>query len=314
MSILITGGTGFIGSHLARRLVEEGRNIVLFDVAPNYKRIDDIKDEVKVIRGDLTIWINVLDAVKENEVTEIFHLGAVLSAASEANPMASFKTNVEGTFNVLEAARLSGAKEVIFPSSYATYGPSFSAPVGEDERQEPRTAYGVSKVFGELWGLYYCHRYGIDFRALRFTSIVGPGSGVGAASAYASLIIQKAALGEAYEVNVDEGDRIPIIYYKDAVHALISLYKAEAPKHRVYNIGGIRPTAQEIVNTVTKHLPSVVINFAPKPEIVSVIRNWPPNLDDRKARKELGWKPLYPLEELVKDFIGEVENKRFLFE
>ncbi len=314
MTILITGGTGFIGSHLARRLVKEGRNIVLFDVVPNYKRIDDIKDAVKVVRGDLALWTNVLDAVKENEVTEIFHLGAVLSAASEANPTASFKANVEGTFNILEASRLFGVKEVVFPSSYATYGPGFYRPVGEGERQEPRTAYGVSKVFGELWGLYYCHRYGIDFRALRFTSIVGPGSGVGAASAYASLIIQKAALGEAYEVNVDEGARIPIIYYKDAVNALISLYKAKGPKHRVYNIGGITPTAQEIVNTVKKHLPSAVINFAPKPEIVAVIRSWPPNLDDRKARKKLGWKPLYPLEELIKDFIGEVQNKRFLFE
>ncbi|MEM2936234.1 MAG: NAD-dependent epimerase/dehydratase family protein [Candidatus Bathyarchaeia archaeon] len=314
MSVLITGGTGFIGSHLARRLVKEGRKVVLFDVAPNYRRIDDIKDAVKVVRGDLALWSNVLDAVRENEVTEIFHLGAVLSAASEANPTASFKANVEGTFNVLEAARLFGAKKVLFPSSYATYGPGFSNPVGEDERQEPRTAYGVSKVFGELWGLYYCHRYGIDFRALRFTSIVGPGSGVGAASAYASLIIQKAALGEAYEVNVDEGARIPIIYYKDAVNALIFLYKAKDLKHRVYNIGGITPTAQEIVDTVKKHVPNAVIRFAPQPEIVAVIRSWPPNLDDRRARKELDWKPSYPLEELVKDFIGEVQNKRFLFE
>jgi len=314
LSILITGGTGFIGSHLARRLIKEGWNIVLFDVVPNYKRIDDIKDVVKVVRGDLALWPNVLDAVKENEVTEIFHLGAVLSAASEANPTASFKANVEGTFNVLEASRLFGVKKVIFPSSLATYGPGFSSPVGEGERQEPRTAYGVSKVFGELWGLYYCHRYGIDFRALRFTSIVGPGSGVGAASAYASLIIQKAALGEAYEVNVDEGARIPIIYYKDAVNALISLYKAKEPKHRVYNIGGITPIAQEIVNAVRKYVPDAVIRFAPQPEIVAVIRSWPPNLDDRKAREELGWKHSYSLEELVEDFINEIRNKKLLFE
>jgi len=314
LAILITGGTGFIGSHLARRLVKEGQNVVLFDVAPNYKRIDDIKDAVKVVRGDLALWANVLDAVKENKVMEIFHLGAVLSAASEANPMASFKANVEGTFNILEASRLFGVKEVLFPSSLATYGPGFSGPVGEDERQEPRTAYGVSKVFGELWGLYYCHRYGIDFRALRFTSIVGPGSGVGAASAYASLIIQKAALGEAYEVNVEEGDRIPIIYYKDAVNALISLYKAKELKHRVYNIGGIRPTAQEIVNAVRKYVPDAVIRFAPRPEIVAVIRSWPPNLDDRKAREELGWKHSYPLEGLVEDFIKEIRSESLLFE
>src|SRR3972149_9546994 len=105
MSKLITGGTGYIGAEVGRFLVEGGVGVVLFDVAVNQARIADIEKKVKVVRGDLGVQSDVLNAVKDNGVTEIYHLGSMLTGVSEDNPWGSFQANVVGTYNVLEAAR-----------------------------------------------------------------------------------------------------------------------------------------------------------------------------------------------------------------
>jgi len=290
--------------------MERGWNIILFDIAPNYREIRDIADNVRVVEGDLGAWIDVLNTVKEYEAENIFHLGAVLSAAAEEHPMKAFGVNFMGTINLLEAARLFNVKRVIYTSSIAAYGPGITEPVAEDARQEPTTTYGISKVFSELWGLYYSRRYKIDFRALRLPSVIGPGRSVGGASAYSTLIIEKAALRENYNIDVNEDARIPILYYKDAVRALLTLYDADKIKTKIYNIAGISPTALEIVKKVKKLIPDAPIRFAPKPEIVSIVDSWPASLDDRKAREELGWKLRYPLNKLVKDFVSEVQTRK----
>ncbi len=115
MAILITGGTGSVGSGLARRLVEKGeQNLVLFDLAPRPDRVLDIKESVKIVQGDLTVWPEVLNVVRENNIDGIFHLGSLLSGACEANPWAGYQTVVTGTMHVLEAARLFDVKRA-FP-------------------------------------------------------------------------------------------------------------------------------------------------------------------------------------------------------
>ncbi len=124
MSILITGGTGFIGAHLAKKLVKQGRDVVLFDVAPNYKVIADIANKVKVVRGDLAQWSEVLDSVKKCEVKHIFHLGAVSSVPeAEERLMSAYRVNFDGTIHVLEAAKLLDVDKVIYTSSIASFGP-----------------------------------------------------------------------------------------------------------------------------------------------------------------------------------------------
>ena len=309
MSILITGGTGFIGSNLARALVKEGKEVILFDIRPNMERIADIKDKVEFVEGDLALWQSVIEPVKKYGVKEIFHLGAYLSAHSEKRPLEVFNTNFLGTLNVLEAARIFDVEKVTYSSSIASFGPGLPQPVPNDARQEPRTVYGISKVFSELYGLYYYHRYGLDFKALRLPSVVGPGRNGGGASAYSTLIIQRAAEGRPYKIEVDEDTRMPIIYYLDAVRALITAHYAEEAKTRLYNLAGLSPTAKEIVDTVKEFIPDAQLTFEPKPEIVEIVKSWPQMIDDRVAREELGWRLSYPLRELVKDFIEKVRSK-----
>lgn len=310
MTSLVTGGAGFIGAHLTRKLVSEDESIVVFDAAANPRRIGAIESKVKIVRGDLAVWSDVVEAVRAAKPDKIYHLGAVLSAYAEENPLGTFGVNFMGTINVLEAARLFDVESVAYTSSVASYGPGLRQPVPEESPQQPHTVYGISKVFSELWGLYYQRRHGLDFRALRFPSVVGPSRGPGGASAYTTLIIEKAALGEPYEIDVDEDARMPVLYVKDAVKALVQLMDATNARSRVYNIAGISPSATEIVGEVTKRIPDAKFRFAPRPEIVAIIDSWPDALDDSKARKEWGWRLSYPLHKLVEDFVAEVRSER----
>jgi len=308
MSILITGGTGFLGSQLAKRLVKEGYNVVLLDVAPDFESVRDIVNKVKIVRGDFTIWAEISDVIKKYRVTDIFHLGAILTVTAESHPFLALRVNVYGTANVLEAARLFDVQKVIYTSSISTYGPGLPQLVNEETRQEPRTAYGITKLFGELWGLYYYHKYGIDFRVIRFPSLVGGNRlrTLERASAFATLMILEPALGRPCEVYVDEYTKIQILYYKDAINALMLLYNAKNPKSRVYNAGGILTDAQEIANTVRKYIPDAQIKFTPKFETRAMLSHRV--LVSRKVQDELGWKMAYTLDDMVKDFISEVRN------
>ena len=121
MAILITGGSGFIGSHLARLLVGRGEEIAVFDKVKT-NRLSGIEDKIKLVLGDLGDRSEVLNVVRDHRITSIYHLGAMLTFESEINPWASFQSNVAGTYNLLEAARLFNVEKVLFTSSIGTFG------------------------------------------------------------------------------------------------------------------------------------------------------------------------------------------------
>ena len=147
MNVLITGGTGFIGAYLTRRRLAQGDRVVIFDVAPNVKRIADILSEVKVVQGSLANASEVYNAVRDNGIETILHLGAMLSSPCEASPWAALQVNVLGTVNVLEAARLFGQPQVIYTSTISTFGLHTGTIVTDTTVQHPTTMYGCGKVF-----------------------------------------------------------------------------------------------------------------------------------------------------------------------
>lgn len=296
---------------MARKLVELGEDVVLFDVVSQSKLIEDIKDKVKIVRGDLNNWAQVLDGVKKYDVDCIYHAGALLSATAEENPLATYMVNANGTLHVLEAARLFDVKKVIYLSTAATYGPGLPERISDDEVQRPTTMYGVTKVFCERLGEYYHRKFGLNFRGARLPSIIGPGRGGGGASAYTSLIIQEPAAGRLYKVFVDEEAKIPIVYIKDAVQALIQLEQADenSLKRRVYNIEGFAPTAIELANAVKKYIPDARIEFHPVPEMVDIVHNWPQEIDGSCAREDWGFKTRYTLDDMIADFVDEFRKK-----
>jgi threonine 3-dehydrogenase len=319
MSILVTGGTGFIGVGLAHKLVEKGEDVVLFDVAPQYERVAELKDKVKVVQGDLKVWPEVLNVVKENEVEGIFHLGSMLSTPSDNNPWASFQVNVVGTMHVLEAARLFGVKRMVFPSSIVTFGLGAGEVLTDETIQRPITMYGSGKLYGELLGRFYRRKFGLDFRCLRYCSVIGPGVKTMAVTQYNAWMIENAALGKPYECFVTEDTAIPVMYFKDAIRAIAMLY--DAPEEQIktvcYNVSGVSPaqTARELELAIKKFIPGAKITYKPDPSVMEYHKAQKVKIfDDRRAREEWGWEPAHSdVEKVVEDFIQEVRTRAHFY-
>jgi len=312
MTILITGGAGFIGTALASEFLKRGEEVIIFD-----KVVDDslLAGEKKVtrIKGDITNWSEVMNAVSRQKVESIFHLAAILSAVCEANPWAALSINAQGTQYVLEAARLFGVRKVIFTSSMGSYAVTPDTIVTEETKQRPALIYGVTKVFGELLGLYYQRKFGIDFRGIRFPQLIGPNVKTFGFGQYNPWLIEAAVKGEPFDVWVPEETVLPLLYIKDAVKSLIMLHDADEGRlsTRVYNVGQIMPppTAKEIVHIVKGYYPDARINFKPDPNVAAGLRTIPRIIKGDAAEKEWGWRPTYSIEDAVRDFIAEYKKK-----
>ncbi len=320
MAILITGGAGFLGVALAHKLVAKGADVILFDIAPPpVERIRDINENIKFVQGDLTVWPEVLNVVKANNVQDIFHFGAMIGPTCDNNPWACFLTNITGTMHVLEAARLFSVTRVVFSSSLSTFGIIKNEGIVTDETlQRPMSMYGISKLHGELMGRFYRRKFGLDFRCLRYPSITGPGVRGKGLGHYNAWMIENAALGKAYECNVSEDTAVPVIYFKDAIRAAEMIYRA--PKNQIkticYNLSGLAPlqAAKQLELSIKKFIPEANITYKPDPLIMELVPNLNiKSINDSKAREEWGWNPLYrDIDKVVEDFIREVSIRRDL--
>jgi threonine 3-dehydrogenase len=286
----------------------------VFDQTIVPERLFGIEDKVRTIRGELGRFSSVLDAVKQAKPSAIYHLGAMLSIPAHADPPAAFATNVEGTFHVLEAARLLEVERVRFTSTTATYGLDIEGhSIGDRTLQRPATMYGTTKVFGELMGRFYGTRFGIDFRAVRFPSVVGPGATVPHVSVYNSWAIEKTIHGEPYDIFVEPDIRCPVLYFKDAARSLLVLDAAprQAVKAVCYTLAGVQPmpSAGELAAAICEQFPEARIGF--KPEAFPMeyhVKLQGLSFDEESARQELGWAPEYSLSRMIADFAEETRS------
>jgi threonine 3-dehydrogenase len=314
MSVLVTGGTGFIGAEVVRILLEKGlKRPVALDINPSTKLLDDAADHVEVVRGDLGNFSHVLSVVKQLRPRVIYHLGGMLSVPSDADPAASFRANAMGTFHVLEAARLFDVPQVLFSSTIATYGMNIRGEAIDDYTlQRPQLFYGCTKVFAELLGQFYKRKHGLDFRGVRYPSIVGPGVKTPGIVQYTSWAIEESCKGKPFTVWVKPETRVAIMYFKDAARAIVLL--GEAPVERIkmvnYVIAGPSPdpSAQELVDKVRAKIPGAALEFKPDPDRQRIIEGLALPLDDATARAEWGWAPRFDLERMVEDFLRELKG------
>jgi threonine 3-dehydrogenase len=342
--ILITGGTGFIGSYLAMDLMERGEDVVLFDRTPDLRRIEGFKDRYEKVKnrltfvqGDLSLLPHVMEVFDEHPPKSVYHLGALLSAGAEANPTMGFQVDLVGTWHVLEAARMQRqAKKgdspikVLFPSTIASFGEHIPKELKEkvpnEASQFPTTMYGTSKVASERLGEYYHRRGWVNFRGVRFPAVIGASRGPGGTTVYSTLMVEQPALGNTYTVYVKPDLRLAILYVKDAVKALRELHDVDEKKlgssdqpkstRRIFNIGSITgpdgqrpPTAEEIAQAVNGALGEDRVKFDPDPKMDATVRGFG-ILDDSKARQEWQWSggDFRDLNKTIKDFIEEIKK------
>lgn len=311
----LVGGTGFIGSHFIRQHIGSFDKIIAIDVRPTTTMISDIlnkyKEKIEIVGGDVSELQDLIDAFKlcDPVPDQVYMLAALLPRECERSPNRAFRVNVYGLHNVLEASRIVGAKRVVFASSRYVYSiyRSGRSTASEEDPVDPITIYGATKVMGEVWGVVYARRYGMRFKSLRIPPVIGPGRADGGIE-FISLAIQKAAQGESYTIPVSPSSKIPVIYVKDAVRALKEVIELDTPSN-IYNITGVEPTpsVEDIVKVIKEFIPDAIIGFSPNESYEKLLVGLPEQLDDSRARREWGWKPLYgDLRALVRDFIAEV--------
>jgi len=302
---LITGGAGFLGLPLARALVKRGDSVALLDLAFPENRLADLGGKVERHVANVAIFSEVLEAFRRHRPDAVFHLAALLSAGAIASPTEAYHVNIDGFFHAIEGARLFDVSRFVFPSSIASFGPGTPDPTPNEQDQKPTTLYGVSKVFGERLGEYYQRTYGLEFRALRLPSVLGPGRGPGGMSAYSTFMIERPIQGEPYEVYCREDTRIPLLYVEDAVDGLVRVH--DAPRAKVtrcsYNVQGFSPAAGEIAAEVRRRVPGAKIAFRPDPDRQKVLDSWPRRLEDTPAREDWGWRPSFDLAATVDGYL-----------
>jgi nucleoside-diphosphate-sugar epimerase len=313
-TVLVTGGTGFIGSYTAEDLVEEGHDVVAYDLSTDPTILEKlgIAGDVEIVRGDVTDPTDVVRTVRETGATRIVHLAALLTTTARANPRAAAQVNVMGTNNVFEAARtLSDQVErVAWASSAAIYAPPANYDDGwvtEDDLVYPDTLYGATKEYNEHQARVYFEDFDVSHVGLRPTVAYGPYRETGG-SAFLANIVEKPALGESF--SVEYGDQvIDWQHVRDIAQSFrrAAFAPEEDLSQRVYNVRGQVATIREAVETVQKILPDADLEVSDEGELP-----WTQKLDMTAIQADLGYEPEYDLESGFRQYIDVLREENGL--
>ena len=309
MATLITGGAGFVGLEVARQLLDAGEtDITVFSRNPSPNRLGSLTDRVTAVAGDVGNFSHVLEVVRDSRPDVIYHLGAMLTGPSDIDPASSIQTNAMGTFYVLEAARLFDVRQVIFSSSIGSYGYNIDdSALNDTTLQRPMTFYGATMAFGEHMGLLFKRKHGLDFRGIRYPSVIGPGVTTPSNVQYTSWMIEESIKGNPFTVWTVPETKVPVMYITEAATATVQLAQApiDAIKMVNYLVDGEKPTpnAGDIADAVRAKIPNAQIDFVPDPNR-AMLHGRSQSIDDSCAREEWGWQPTHSLSRMIDEFMA----------
>ncbi|MBW2369274.1 MAG: SDR family oxidoreductase [Deltaproteobacteria bacterium] len=237
--VLVTGGSGFIGSHLVNALVADGCDVTVLDnlATGHRKNLRSVKNRIAFIEGDICDSALVSDAARGCEV--IFHQAAVVSVPlTVSDPVGSARVNELGTLHVLEAARTNQCRRVVLASSCAVYGDDPRLPKQEDMAAKPMSPYAVQKLTGEYYARLYHQLYGLETVSLRYFNVFGPRQDPSSAySGVISIFMARAAKGQGPIIYGDGRQARDFIFVKDVVAANLLAAGCEKAAGSVFNIG-----------------------------------------------------------------------------
>jgi UDP-glucose 4-epimerase len=312
MRVLITGA-GLIGCHAAKRLIDAGDTVILYDLAPNQEYIGKVcgKGAVEVIAADMRDLPALIGALKSYGAETIVHTAGLIGRRVAENPYTGATNNILATTHALEAARLLGLKRVIFVSTFGVYDRAkiLRRAINEDAPIGGHNLYTVTKVCSEHLLHAYTEIYKLDTVIIRPAGVFGRGLYVGGSTV--GMVMRDLAL------NMARGGRITLdrkvyfaneyVYAKDVAHALELACKVQAPRRRIYNVG-------TGVVTGVEDLAAIIGEVAPELQ-VSVVgdRNEESGktlpLDLQTAQSELGYSPLFSLRKALQDYTEELKRQ-----
>nr|XP_020464356.1 L-threonine 3-dehydrogenase, mitochondrial-like isoform X2 [Monopterus albus] len=310
--VLITGGLGQLGVGLAQILRKQygTENVILTDIK---KPAPHVFSNGPFVYADVLDYKHLRELIVTNGITWLVHYSALLSAVGEANMALARKINITGLHNVLDLA-LEHCLRFFVPSTIGAFGPSSPRDPAPDLCvQRPRTIYGVSKVHGELMGEYLHHKYGLDFRCLRYPGVISvntpPGGGT---TDYAVQIFHDALSTGHHECYLRPDTRLPMMHISDCHRATVEFMQTPESQLslRTYNIAAMSFTPDELAQEIQKHLPHLKVTYSLDPVRQTIADSWPMRFDDTNARRDWGWAPAFGLEELVADMLRSIEDMR----
>jgi nucleoside-diphosphate-sugar epimerase len=301
MSTLIIGGTGFIGSRVLRLLLARGEPVVCMDINPSTPAVADLAGQVKLVRGDVTQFDDVIATMLAEKPDRVINLSYFLG--SEHAPRTALKLNILGMDNCFEAARLTGVKRVVFASSLAVNGQQRhfgDRPVTEDDFRHGDYQYAVHKIFNEEQAKDYRAKYGMSITAVRPANVTGPDKVRGSVD-HVNCITQPAR-GKPVSFPHKDAMRCPI-HVDDVAEVFARVTLADAPKHDVYNTGGTAISLGDIAAMVTAFLPDARISFRHETGGREISGNY--LIDNARLVQEFGVQYL-PYRQRVLQIINEV--------
>jgi UDP-glucose 4-epimerase len=311
--ILITGGAGFIGYYITEQLVKEGWFVRIFD---NLYRGDKSKFEkfiengqVEFIEGDIRYLSRLLESCQD--IDYIFHEAADCINKSLQNPLESLNTNVIGTANVFEAAKLKGIKKIIFASSASVYGNPDTLPMTEESNIKPITPYCIGKYTTEKIAEYYSRFHNINFVGFRYFNVYGPRQNVDAYYTNVVILFLKRIMNnESPLINGDGKQSMDFIHVRDIAKANILALDSNI-NNEIFNLGTNK-------STTVAQLADILIETSGKDNIKPIFTGKKSIVDERradysKAKSLLGWQPSITVEEGMNELAEDIINNPSLY-
>ena len=297
MRYLVTGGAGFIGSNTVDELVRRGHSVVVLDDLSSGKEdnLAELRNKITLIKGSITDIEVVRKAMHDAEY--VLHLAAKTSVPrSVKDPIETNKINIDGTLNVLVAAKELKVKRVVFAASSSAYGETPTLPKVETMQAEPISPYGVTKYVGELYGQTFGRCYGLENVALRYFNIFGPRQDP--SSPYSGVLAKfcSAFLEDAQPVVFGDGEQTrDFTYVENVVQANLLACEAPSVSGKVFNVGvGGRVSLNEVVRALGK-ITGKTLETKYEPPRDGDIRD--SQADITQARELLGYEPQVSFEE-----------------
>lgn len=315
MRILVTGGLGVNGAVVVRQLVERGLRPLVLDYRADFSLLPGLRDRFDFVEGDITDLPALTRLLARDTIDAVIHLAAHISPGMEREPFRSFVVNAQGTAYLLEAAHQAGLRRFVMASSRAVYGatpdnvgaPGYR-PVDEEHPKRPIKPYDVTKLAAEQLGAVYRETFGLEFAALRFAGIYGPGKQARYGKmSLRSRIVEDPVAGLPVRV-AQGGDQLDdMIYVEDAAAALIAAAFAKRLSFAAYNIAsGIGQTLKQYADAVKAVIPEAVIEIGPGGNPLGFDVNRAAIFDISRAKADLGFAPRFNLQDGVRDYIARL--------
>lgn len=292
MKVLVTGGAGFIGSHIVDQCIEAGYEVCVLDDLSTGKQ-EQVHPQSVFYRTNLAS-ADVMSIVEKEKPDYIIHHAAQSSVpVSLKDPVGDAMSNVVGTVNLLEAARLHGVKKVIYASSAAVYGDPQYMPLDEAHPKHPQSPYGVTKFVPEFYLHAYYHLYGLKYTAFRYANVYGERQDPKGEGGVVSIFVDRSIAGEELVIFGDGEQTRDFVYVGDVARA--NVMALTAADNEIVNIStGTKTSVNELATLLEELLGSPLNVRRDAPREGDILHSY---LDNAKATEVLGWTPEYSLRE-----------------